>query len=91
MYIRLSSEAWGEEADPAPPQPLQPPGSWEDRAGGDGSQVLPEWLPQLWAVVAKYIFIREVKWFLEQLGKDYYYSLEKKISFYFYGSIHAHR
>ena len=45
------SEAWGEEADPAPPQPLQPPGSWEDRAGGDGSQVLPEWLPQLWAVV----------------------------------------
>ena len=40
---------------------------------------------------AKYIFIREVKWFLGQLGKDYYYSLEKKISFYFYGSIHAHR
>lgn len=35
----------------APPQPLPPPGSWQDRAGGDGSQVLPERLLLLWAVV----------------------------------------
>ena len=45
------SEAQGEESDPAPPQPLPPPGSWEDRAGGDGSQVLPNRLPPLWVVV----------------------------------------
>ena len=45
------SEAQGEESDPAPPQPLPPPGSWEDRAGGDGSQVLPDWLPPLSVVV----------------------------------------
>lgn len=48
--VRLA-EARGEESDPAPPQPLPPPGSWEDRAGGDGSQVLPDRLPPLWVVV----------------------------------------